>query len=292
MDASPAWVRSVIQEDDTLVLGAVGADGSLVGTIACRSVVSSGGILLVGTEAVLQKAYRIEGLCVHPEWRGKHLAGWLIAWVDYIMNRDGPNAFFWSREVPTGVHGTDLAIHTYAHLDPTKLQRPIVMSSPNLKRIPWSEMQRLWERSASSWRGRTSIVSDRLFEEDGTRMEAWFDQDTSRVILIADTFRKTRGENRPILEVQWCGWLTIVGTLLSAKDGEDFRHVLEAVALQQRGGQHPILFATDAVCQGGARMGWPLPWKFGTSGFHAIYLYNYMPPKFWDCTVTVVRGEI
>ena len=301
LDLGPAEVRNILNDPDGLAFGVAENNGDLVGTILCRALVPAGGELCVGTEATLEKAYRIEGLCVHPAWRGRHLAGWLIAWVDYTMNREGPNAFFWAREVPTGAHGTDISMHTYAYARIADLRKARADYAPvNAIQLSWKDMAEMWAKSAPAWKSDGRIVGTRLFAEDAERMEVWTDTDTSQVIILADTMRRTRGAkgsavggdpaNEPIWEVQWCGWRTMMGTLLPARQEADFRRLLETVATIGR--QGGLIFVSDALMQGGAKMSWPLPWKFGTSGFHAIYIYNYMPPTFWTCELVALRSEV
>lgn len=227
---------------------------------------------------------------MHPAWRGRHLAGWLIAWVDYRMNQDGPNAFFWAREVPTGVHGTDISLHTYAFVSLAALRARNPLNVATIAvRVPWEDVVAMWAKSAHTWKSNSRIVGTRLFAEDAERMEAWTDIKTGQLIIVGDTMRRTRVANEAIWEVQWCGWRTLGGTLLPARTEDDFRPLLETAMLESGWG---VLFASDAVMQGGARMDWPLPWKFGTSGFHAIYIYNYMPPTFWTCKFIALRSEV
>lgn len=291
LDLSPTEVRKILEDPTGLALGVTDSEGSLVGTILCRSLVPTGAELCVGTGVVLPAAYRIEGLCVHPSWRGRHLAGWLIAWIDYRMNREGPNAFFWAREVPTSVHGTDISLHTYAYAKIADLRAARSDYIPvQAARVSWHDIQGMWAKSAAGWKSSGRIVGTRLFAEDADRMEAWTDTQTGQVVILADTARRTRKDNEPIWEVQWCGWRTMADTLFPARPEDDFRRLLETVATSD--GRKGILFASDALIQGGAKMSWPLPWTFGTSGFHAIYIYNYMPPTFWTCEVIALRSEV
>jgi len=291
LDMHVSEIHKILEDPTGLALGVQDTAGSLVGTILCRSLVPTGGELCVGTDVALPIAYRIEGLCVHPSWRGRHLAGWLIAWVDYRMNREGPNAFFWAREVPTAVHGTNISLHTYAYARIADLRTARADYMPaQAVRVPWSDIQRMWARSAAGWKSSSRIVGTRLFTEDAERMEAWTDSESGQVVILADTMRKAREDNEPIWEVQWCGWRTLAGNLLSARHEDDFRRLLEPVATSD--GRKGVIFASDARMQGGAKMSWPLPWKFGTSGFHAIYIYNYMPPAFWTCELIALRSEV
>jgi GNAT superfamily N-acetyltransferase len=291
LDVGPTEVRAILEDTTGLALGVSDGDGVLMGTILCRSIVPAGAKLCVGTDVSLPIAYRIEGLCVHPDWRGKHLAGWLIAWVDYQMNREGPNAFFWAREVPAAIHGTNISLHTYSYCRITDLRiaRQRYMSVQAI-RISWSDICKMWANSATGWRSSDRIVGTRLFSEDAERMEAWTNNESGQVVILADTMRRTREDNEPIWEVQWCGWRTLSGNLLPARQEDDFRRLLETAATADT--RKGVLFASDVWMQGGAKQGWPLPWKFGTSGFHAIYIYNYMPPTFWTCELIALRSEV
>jgi hypothetical protein len=279
MDASEEWVRSILEEPDTTALG-VFAGSFLVGTILARPV---GRDIQIGLTGKLETAYMIEGLCIHPRWRGRHMAGWLIAWIDYVGNRAGPQAFFWCREVSTALHTTDIALHTYAYLRCSSITEDPL---PELRQMHWDKFVGLWRLSSPLWRTKSTIIG--ATEGPGCRhsLEAWQDTDTGRIAVIANTHRKTM-TNEPIMEVVWCGHLTPALNLRGATG--DFRDMLEAVAFRHR---TTVLFTTDAEHHGGAHAGWPHPWIFGKSGFHSIHIYNYMPPTFWSAVPLFLRSEV
>ena len=292
MSAEADWVSKILEtctRGGGLMLGVWDGE-DLIGTIACRPL----GRTVVGLSVSLARAFMIEGLCVSPKWRGKHLAGWLIAWVDHWMNQDGPNAFFWSRETPTPVLGTAISCTTYAYLRiPT-----LPTSGPvDIKSLALKDLKAMWDLSATSWayEDASTVVPTTL---DCKGLRAWIDTE-GRIVLLADSQRRVRETGAPIYEVVWCGKSDREAIVLSCPTEEDrdwMRRMLEVLADRilpmdpTNGGG--LLFATTALHQGGAQPSWSHPWTYGTSGCHATYIYNYMPPAFWNCRTILARAEI
>jgi hypothetical protein len=282
MNANTTWVQRLLTDPSSPTMG-VFHNSRLIGTIMCRSV---GNRVFIGRDTELPIAYMIEGLCVHPEWRGKHLAGWLIAWVDYIMNSNGPNAFFWCREVNTGIHTSDIAVHTYCYADCSKLTRTVP-----IEQMPLHEFITAWVLAAPHWRSSDNIVASRppVSEADSDSLEVWRTNDGSnRLVVISDCHRKSLGDGKTLWEVVWCG--TMTQTLSPRDPFTSFRDLLETVGSTK--GPNGVLFTTDACHHGAANPGWSLPWNFGTSGFHSIHIYNYMPPQFFNCSPYFLKLEV
>lgn len=213
----------------------------------------------------------IEALCVREDLRGGGIAGHMIAWADAETSRGGPVVHLWAREIPhMPAVSTAIALHVYAYLD-CAYARPDACQ-PQPERIALEAVLPPPRPSASSY-----ILSLTPSGRCG-RLLAW--RCGTATIVVADTRRKTRKEDRPIYEVVWCG----------AGAEMDWRTVLEAVGAQL--GATALLFASSARAQGAARATWGAPWQYGTSGIHALYLYNYMPPSFGDCEVYCMREEL
>ncbi len=283
--ANMEWVRGLLRNTTTIVLG-VRDSRDLVGTIVARPLLKQGAIWL-GTKAFPQ-AYMIEGLCIAEQWRGKHLAGWLIAWIDYVTNMNGPKPIFWCKEITSGIHGTDIALHTYAYVP---VRSVLAQGTP---RIPVAEIdpaafQRMWAASSSHWVDSGSIVVSHI-DMDGMRVFETVLHSRAYYVVIQDTQRRT--DVGPIWEVAWCGYRESGILMPTNRRKEPFvtwKGVLEATCAFLREG---LLFTTDAETHGGAHSGWDLPWVFGKSGYHATYMYGFMPPAFWSCTLHWVRREL
>ena len=155
----------------------------------------------------------------------------------------------------------------------------------------------MWDVSASKWvhENPHTIVPNSL---DCKGLHAWID-DAGRITVMADSNRHVRNTGEPIYEVVWCGRSNRETTTLfcaEEKDRRPIRNMLEVLASSIlasdptcRGG---LLFVSSALHQGGANSDWSHPWSVGTSGCHATYIYNYMPPAFWNCRAIFARSEL
>ncbi len=289
LDATDAWVQTVLSSSSNIAFG-VYEKGELIGTILSRPA-SKNGKLLVGDAGYIYDGRVIEGLCIHPKYRGQHLAGWLIAWMDYTTDMTHPTVHFWFREVPLSpVLSTEICGHTYGYVRIADLSRTIhlpVPESVNLK-----DFQTLWENSAYFWRSSKSLVASLPFWEEGDDefWEVWKYQ--KFIVVLQNTRRKSIPENQIIWEVAWVGTETTNGQIRPRKPEDvSAKNSIEAVAIQ-KGRANGILFVTDAPHQGGATSEWGKPWIFGTSGKHLTYIYNFMPPTFWYCDVQMLRLEV
>ncbi len=289
LDATEAWVQTVLSSPANIALG-VFENGELIGTILSRPAAKTG-IVLVGNKGYIHDARVIEGLCIHPKYRGQHLAGWLIAWMDYITDTKHPTVHFWFREVPTSsVLSTELCGNTYGYVRIADLPKTIQMPAP--ESVSLADFQKLWETSAYTWRSPTSLVASTPFSEVGEEecWEIWKYQ--KFIVVLQNTRRKSIPENQTIWEVAWIG-LEMPGGLIRPRSSEDpsAKRAIEAVSIQKNR-RDGILFVTDAPHQGGATSEWEKPWIFGTSGRHVTYIYNFMPPTFWYCNVQLLRSEV
>ncbi len=303
MDASPQWLTTLFTNPTTLVLyvkDATNAKG-ILGTIVCRTLGS--GFRLGSLE--LPTAFIIEGLCIHHAWRGRHLGGWLIAWVDHIINRGGAQAFFWSREAPPR-NIAYVATHTYAHIDLAELGSASTSVSTSASTsvstsgsagsacvpVSWDAFRHTWTTYMPRWDTLTEAAFPTSLPADP--LYCW------RVgpvyIVVSDTRRKTFNggqRGRRMWEVMFCA--DLYEPLVTP---ERAREMLEAVGAQlvakdEAEGLAPgLLFATSASWQGGCKATWPRPWRFGTAGVHTTYIYNYLPPAFHRLATLFLRNEL
>jgi hypothetical protein len=286
LDAEPSWITTLIAEPSTLVLGVRegGRRVRIVGSIVCRRITGPTGRFRLGTKEI-PTAYVIEGLCIHPSWRGQHLAGWLIAWIDHLMNTRAPQAFFWSREAPPQ-NLTYVASHTYGYI-PCSLSQPGSSDpSDELVAVSWPEFQRVWASYIPRWEFLSEVAFPTTLPADP--LLVW--RSGANYIVVSDTRRRMRshnGQGEAIWEVQFCGDLYEPNKGIVGTEGGS-RRLLETVAAQLNG----LLFVTSAPWQGGCTSAWPQPWVVGTSGVHTTYIYNYMPPTFHNLCTLFLRNEI
>lgn len=292
LDATTEWVREVLSHKATMALGLFQRGTSnLLGTIVSRPAVQESAYILVGEYAALRDTRVIEGLCIHKDQRGHHLAGWLIAWMDYWTHSLRPTAHFWFREVATQAPTTEISRSTWAYARISEL--PI--STLTLNPLTQPEFIALWEASVPTWRHAKAILGSKPFGESIKNSECWnIWQHENQIVVLLNTRRRTRPSNEMIWEVAWCGEVR-QGLLYPGL--QDARLLIEAASQQvQEGRREGLVFVTDEPYRGGASSAWCSPqqsqWHFGTSGMQLTYVYNFMPPAFWNCDVQILREEL
>lgn len=275
LHATVDWVLPLLNNPNTLLLAAK-HEGRIVGTVACVGI----GETRMGS-TVIPDMQVIEGLCIAPQWRGRHLAGWLIAWVDHLMNQAGPKAFLWSRESPRCTDISYISSHTYGYIDTTKASELDTQGLPVLTPIRWEDFRSAWHSAAAStWSAEAALFPTSLTHV----LHVWRCGDT--YIALADTRRVSVPGGAPIWEVVWCG------SFDKPFAGEEARRMLETLVVERALPPNTVLFCSSAPFQGGITRHWPLPWIFGTAGVHTTYLYNFMPPAFHDLRVLLPRVDL
>lgn len=284
LDATDEWVREVLAHKATMALGLFQkGTGNLLGTIVSRPAVQESAYILVGEYASLQDARVIEGLCIHKDQRGHHLAGWLIAWMDYWTHSLRPTVHFWFREVGAQAPTTEVTRATWAYARISELPT----SSLALRPLTQSEFTALWEASVPTWRHAKVVLGSKPFM-DNKNSDCWdIWQHENQIVVLLNTRRRTRPANEPIWEVAWCGEVR-QGLLYPGLRTAQL--LIEAAA--QQGKREGLVFVTDEPHRGGASSAWQSLWHFGTSGMQLTYVYNYMPPAFWNCEVQLLRDEL
>ncbi len=273
--ANADWVRPLLQDPNNLILAAE-YKGEIVGTAACIQI----GPARMGT-TTFPILFVIEGLCIAPAWRGRHLAGWLIAWLDHLMNQGGPKAYLWSRETPVCTDISYISSHTYGYIDTTKSAIIDRDGLPVLAAVPQGEFKAAWATAARHWDASHSLFPTSI----RSPLHVWRCGET--YLVLADTRRISVPARAPIWEVVWCG-----GLADPFAGAEDARRMLETLIVEGAFPRGALLFCTSAPYQGGITRHWPRPWVFGTAGVHTTYLYNFMPPAFHTLRVLLPRVDL
>lgn len=274
LDAEPEWLSTYLRDPTVYVLAAHDAEFNILATIfstpAGRTYMSHG--------AILQELRVIEGLCVAPALRSKGVAGQMIAAMDYYTSDNGPVAHIWSRELPYAPPlSTAAQVSTYAYINCKNAQARAAVS-----RASWEDLQHLWAvHRVRALGGVAAIVLEEPHARRGD-LEVWraVYNDVTHVVVVTHTRRRTRATHEPIYEVVWCGAHIAAATHMKL--------CLESVAAQYTG----LLFVSSVRHGGGADSSWEFPWVYGTSGAHAWYLYNYIPPAFGSCELHAIREEL
>lgn len=295
-------IQTILADRRTLALGVfatTNGHSTLVATIVARPLTDEGAVLRVGTQGLAEGAYMVEGLCVDAAWRGKHLAGWLISWVDFLLCKERPRLFLWSREAPTALSTTNIAIAQYAYMRSRDLSGspgPRGSDMGDLVSVPWETFRTLWAEYSAEWVSETTVIPTSLPPSpiaNGAHLHVWVHSVSRIVVVLSDTLRRTR-TNEAVWELVWCGRYDGALKPWTKKGDARIARMLEQLVSQTKNetANGTILFVTDVPHQGGATTEWGLPWVLGTSGFHQTYIYNFMPPAFWSMTVMLPRWEL
>jgi len=203
----------------------------------------------------------------------------------FVARMYGPTAYLWGRELSTKpFFSTAIRTDTYGYIASTS--GPL---SPLLEPMTWSEFENLWISNSPDWVSNSGpcIVATTPENRRGT-MSVWRQKKAPyEIVVVSDTGRVTTDTDVPIFEILWCGYLQ-TGILTPSKGEHCFREMCTAVAGSLGPG---ILFGTSSATGGGVNASWP-GWRFGTSGVHSWFMYNYVPPAFGNCTIHAIRDEL
>jgi len=285
LDCDEAFVLRYLRNPHVFIFGLFTNSTELIGTIVSTPLTSGYTHMSHGTTLTTPRV--IEGLCVHPRFRSKGIAGYLIGCMDAFTSETAPVAHLWGRELSQmPVMSTAIRADTYAYIRCSRDERPISMIP-----FPWNNFRKLWIESSQHWTEScipriVASVPSALHEYHGV----WILNNSTKgvipIVVVANTHRKTR-EDKQIYEITWCGYLR-ENYLVPADGSLEFKRWIEEIASQYDG----ILFVSSAPTNGGATSDWKSPWIFGSSGVHAWYLYNYIPPAFGRCELLTIRDEL
>lgn len=286
LDCNVSFVLRYIRNPHVFIFGLFTNGIELIGTIVSTPLTSGNTHMSHGPTMTTLRV--IEGLCVHPRFRSKGIAGYLIGCMDAFTSETAPVAHLWGRELSqTPFMSTAIRTDTYAYMRCSRNDSPISM-------IPfaWNDFRGLWMVSSHLW---TDSCVSRIVASVPSAVhghhDVWILDNSAKgvvpIIVVTNTHRKTRAENRCIYEIAWCGYLR-ENHLVPADGSLEFKGWIEEIASQYDG----ILFVSSALTNGGATSDWKTPWVFGSSGVHAWYLYNYVPPAFGRCELLTIRDEL
>ena len=88
-------VMDMLQQERTTILGIRDSEGEIVATVASCPLP---GIFFQQDKELQQNVFQVTCLVLHPQFRGKGLAGWLLNWLDYHTSRGEPVIHCWLRE--------------------------------------------------------------------------------------------------------------------------------------------------------------------------------------------------
>jgi hypothetical protein len=283
MHNAESWIGSYLRDTEVVALGLWKGE-SLVATIFSVPI----GTTLMSHGGLVRNMRIIEGLCVNHTHRGQGLAGFMIRYADaFTSYKFGVCVHLWARELDSKpfVH-TALTIDMYGYRT-TGCDK----KDESIRMMPWDVFVRLWTSNSSNWVLGTSsgveepsIVATKPANRRG-RNTVYVGY--GGLVVISDTER-SGADGKHIYEIVWSGRFAEKG-LTPAGGDLDFKQLCDGVAAQLPIGG--VLFGTCAPSCGGVRAEWA-DWTVGRSGYHALYLYNYMPPAFGACRIHIVRDEL
>ncbi len=268
-------VESYIVDPDVFIFLLFTNAGVLIATI----VSSPAGPIHMSHGGVLNACRVIEGLCVHPEYRGEGVAGYMIGYMDAFTSASEPSVHMWAREYPIAPPlTTAFSVKHYSYVVGPKAKKLVHYTAMNMEAF-----NLLWKKYSIGWTHSTepAIVSTQPVLR---RNDLFACISNNIIVVITNTRRVAVGDEDGVslMEVLWCGRLDFdkLEPILKMSEAQD---LLTSVAADLG----CILFAS-----GGSDDIWLAPWQHGRSGVHAWYLYNYVPPAFGSCALHMIREEI
>lgn len=213
----------------------------------------------------LPKCRIIEGLCIHNDYRKQGLAGKLIAYMDWFTSQREPCVHLWAREesrFTPGIFSTDCARLPYSF----RYCRKDTEATNCTRRATEEEFLNIWRRKQFSG----NFIRSSLPGSIRGDLDYWICE--THLVVVSHTRRYTR-TNVPIYEIIFmtCDSLTL---------NCECSNILNKVCANYDG----IMYSTYP------KLG--KDWITGTSGAHAWYMYNYIPPAFWTCDMFIIREEL
>lgn len=276
-----SWIGNYLRDSDVVALGLLKGD-ELIATIFSVPV---GGPTLMSHGGLVRNMRVIEGLCVAPTYRNCGLAGFMIKHADaFTSYKLGVCAHLWAREVDApSIFSTALTVDKYGYTHTGNSSE-----RTGVEKMSWDAFTALWTSNSSKWVVASAEPCIVATEPQNRRGLNTVFTGFGGLMVVVRSERVSADGQKQIYEIVWSGRFS--GDRLTPATGDfDFKQLADGVAaLLPRDG---VLFGTGAPCGGGLRDTWT-GWTVGRSGYHALYLYNYMPPAFGACRIHIVRDEL
>lgn len=277
-----SWIGRYLCDVEVVVLGLLKGE-TLIATIFSVPV---GGSTFMSHGGLVRNMRVIEGLCVAPQYRSHGIAGFMIRHADIFTSYTfGVCAHLWARELDLApFFHTALTIDKYGY---TKTARS-GSSDPNIKTMSWGEFVEHWTSNSNKWVIDADEPCIVALEPQNRRERNMVFYGYRGLMVISHSERTSVDGHKHIYEIVWSGRFDKDG-LMPARRDFNFKQLADGIAtLLPTGG---VLFGTSSPCCGGVSKDWD-GWIVGNSGYHGLYLYNYMPPAFGACRIHIVRDEL
>jgi hypothetical protein len=278
MRGSEIWIGAYLRDPEVVCLGLY-RDSELIATIFSVPI----GEAYMTHGGKLRCLRMIEGLCVASPYRSKGIAGFMIGHMDiFTTYKFGTCAHLWSRELsePPAFWDTALRVDKYGYTWTGTMSRGEVST------MPWNAFVQLWEDSWVDWVDGSAAIIACEPRNRNNRIQIYFSGNL--IAAVAATGRTSADEKTAIYEIVWSGKYE-KGNLAPATPDLNFKQLVDSIAAALPAGG--VLFGTTSPDCGGLCGDWA-GWSVGSSGMHATYIYNYMPPAFGTCRILMVRDEI
>lgn len=236
-------------------------DSVIVGTFVCHYLKG------IFSGAYNKQAALLDGLVIHPKFRGKGLASFLLASMDYYIYRQpdlDSAALIWFREHDSRWNAglqTPISILEYSYAKIHELPRRNRRAGPAEK----NKVEKIVKTIYESCKSEFTLALDFTTDED----IYWFFYKNT-LVGIVNTHRISK-DDFVILEV-----------VFAANIINPYFHDL-LIAIEQSAHELPfkkaVIFMSNSKSRGNISRP-PSPWVTGKSGFLTTHLYNWMPPKF------------
>lgn len=273
------------------ILGIRNTEGELVGTVASCPLP---GTFVSQGEEIPQRFFQVECLVIHPTMRGKGLAGWLLAWLDYCTSTEDSVIHTWVRE---SLHIRKLPQRTivpFRKMITAQIRYASIAGRPHPEKvdaIPWPKIHDLMHAIRAS----DNYGFDMMYIPEESPTVSWWRVEIpdhpycAMVVGIASSHRR-RFKQRIFYVVFTCFVRTRPDDILELKDPfwyeEDnycpyIQDCIEAAAYAQK---CDILTISNA-----STCGDPFLKKWGnwtmSERKRKLYFYNFSHPSFTNGSV-------
>jgi len=236
-------------------------DKSLLATIfsvPCSLTMSHG--------AELKSARVIEGLCVHPSVRKVGIAGLMIAYADWFTSQRGPVCHIWAREERMDIFmSTAISCRAYSYTVCNMANHGVFA----MERVPYTTfVENVWKplKPCSPY---IKNYPAPMYRND---IDIWATYVNERKIHVAVTnTRRITKTGSDIYEILW-----------TSDTPSSIGLILDSISTKYNG----LLYTTINKHLLSNK------WHKDTSGYHAYYIYNFKPPIFSYCDVSLLREEL
>jgi len=219
----------------------------------------------------------LEGLVIHPEYRGQGLASYMLVAMDnYIYNlpQMSQSILMWFREHETSMSAVSqvpCAVLTYYHAHLTQIKKSQTYAEVASAEIVESVVKTIYDTE------KLTLMSGDYKDPD----VYWYLAEKS-LIGIADTHRV--GTDGSVL------WEVVFASNLSPPFFTNLERAIELAALQLPSGKG-VIFASNGKTRGNLSTV-EAPWITGRAGYLSIHVYNWMPPALLSGDILFPHGCI